>query len=119
MAAHRKLRDEQYAEIARAYLSQESVVSIAERYGMSVSIIRWWARRLNLPNKGYRNKRQQVIQASIDNPHLGPVAIAKLVGANRNYTIRIRSECGFSKRRNIASVSAPTLNQGGLQGLSQ
>ena len=119
MAAPRKLKDEQYAEIARAYLSQESVISIAKRYGMSVSIIRWWARRLGLPNKGYRNKRQQVIQASIDNPHLGPVAIAALIGANRNYTIRIRSECGFSKRRNIASTGVPAPDQSGLQSLSQ
>lgn len=60
--------------------------------------------------------RQKVIQASKDNPNFGCVRIARLVGADKSYTRRVRSEFGF-KLNHIAPAVAATTNEGGLQSL--
>lgn len=118
MAWDRKLTDEQYREILAAYVTAESARQIARRFGISDCTVFFLAKKFGVPTKGHRNKRQQIIRISEAQPELGPAAIGRLIGANRKYVNRVRTECGLTKRKNITLTGAPTPDQGGLQGLS-
>lgn len=113
----RKLSDEQYREILAAYCTNETAVSIAKRYDISGCMVFRIAEKFGVPTKAHRNKRQQVIRASIDYPQLGPTAIARLVGANSKYVQRVRTQCGFTKRHHVLT-GAPTPDQSSLQGIA-
>lgn len=119
MSAPRKLTDEQYAQIIAAYLGPETSVSIGRRFGVSPTNVYHIVRRRRVPFKANRNKRQQIIRLSIECPELGPTAIAKLLGANKKYVNRVRTACGFTKRKHVAPFVAPTTNDSGLQSVAR
>jgi len=65
-------------------------------------------------------KALRVIAASRENPTFGCERIAAIAGVSVVYAKEVRRKHGIrAQNYNFASASAPTLNQGGLQGLSQ
>jgi hypothetical protein len=73
---------------------------------------------------GFRYQRRAskailIVRLSGENPHLGCERIARLAGVSIAYAKEVRRKHGIrAQNHRFASVSAATLNQGGVQGLS-
>ena len=116
--AYRRFTDERRREIVAAYVSGEKTESICERLRVGKGSLQRFVKAAGVRLRFQYNKRQQVISLSRANPRLGPNAIAKEVGAHVHYVMRIRAECGlYLRKRNNGSLSAPTLDESGPQGL--
>lgn len=95
----RKYGPEIRAEIVAAYNSNAKTAAIKEQYGVPHSTILRFVRLAGATMRIERNKRQQVIKLSEAQPRLLPSEIARIIGAHRQYVIRIRQECGFKTIR--------------------
>lgn len=95
-----------------------SAVQIAGIVGATVDYVRS-IRRLCGLRRSQSGKALMVLRLSRDNPTLGAGRIARLAGVSEIYAKEVRRRYGIrAQGYKFASVSAATLNQGGLQGLN-
>lgn len=120
MSKFRKYGPDIRAQIVAAYNTDEKTEAIRQRFGVPHCTMLRFVKEAGERMRIQRNKRQQIIKLSENNPRLGPTAIAREVGADKKYVQRIRKECGFKtirKVNHVAPVGTAIPNQGGPQGI--